>query len=75
MDFAKELKSMEYEVIPIVIFTCGTIPKGLVRGLEELEIGDQMETILTTALLRLARILKRLAVTLIPVIYYLLTLV
>ena len=42
-------------VIPIVIGALGTIPKGLVSGLEELEIRRQMETIKTTALLRSAR--------------------
>ena len=35
------------------------ILKGLVRGLEELEIGGQAKTIQTTALLRSARILRR----------------
>ena len=30
---------MKETVIPIVIGALGTIPKGLVRGLEELEIG------------------------------------
>ena len=36
-------------VIPIVISALGTIPKGLVRELEELEIGGRAETIQTTA--------------------------
>ena len=35
------------------------IPKGLVRGVEELEFGGQAEIIQTTALLRSARILRR----------------
>ena len=39
-------------VIPIVIGALGTIPKGLLRRLEELEIGGQVEIIQTTALLR-----------------------
>ena len=46
-------------VIPIVVGTFGTIPKGLVKGLENLEIRGQVETIQTTALLRSTRILKR----------------
>ena len=41
-----------------VIGVLAMIPKGLVRGLEELEIGGQAETVQTTAL-RSARILKR----------------
>ena len=36
------------EIIPIVSGALGTIPKGLVRGLEELEIGGRAETIQTT---------------------------
>ena len=50
---------MKVTAIPVVIGTLGTIPKGLVQGLEELEIRGQVETFLTTALLRLARILRR----------------
>ena len=34
-------------VIPMVIGALGTIPKDLVRGLEELEIGEKAETIQT----------------------------
>ena len=37
----------------------GTIPKGLVKGLEYLEIKRTVETILTTVSLRLAGILRR----------------
>ena len=45
-------------VIPIVIGALGTITKRLVQGLEKLEIMGQVETVLTRALLRLARILR-----------------
>ena len=45
-------------MIPIEIDARGTTPKGLIRGLEELEIGGPAETIQTTALLRSARILR-----------------
>ena len=38
--------------------TLGTIPKNLVKGLEELEIGVRAETIQTTALLRSLRMLR-----------------
>ena len=37
----------------------GTVTKGLLKGLEDLKIGRQDETIQTTALLRTARILRR----------------
>ena len=50
---------MKVTVTPIVIRALGMISKGLVRGLEELEILGQMETIQITSLLRLARILRR----------------
>ena len=40
---------MKVMVIPIVIGALGTIPKGLVKGLENLEIRGQGLTIQTTA--------------------------
>ena len=46
-------------VIPIVVGTLGTIPKGLVKGLKDLEIRGQVEVIPTTALARSLRILRR----------------
>ena len=46
-------------VISIVIGALGTTPKGLIKGLEDLEIRGQVETIKTTALLRSDRILRR----------------
>ena len=36
-----------------------TITKGLSKGLDDLEVGGRVETIQTTALLRTARILRR----------------
>ena len=36
----------------------GTVAKGLLKGLEDLEVGGQVETIQTAALLRTARILR-----------------
>ena len=50
---------MKVAVIPIVIGALGTIPKGLVKGLEDLELRGQVQTIQTTALLSLTRILRR----------------
>ena len=46
-------------VILIVIGALGIIPKGLLRGLDELDIGEQVKIIQTTALLGSARILRR----------------
>ena len=46
-------------MIPIVTGTLGTVPKGLAKGLEELEIRGKIKIIQTTALLRLARILRK----------------
>ena len=45
--------------ILIVIGAHGMVPKGLKRDLEELEIRGQIITIKTSALLRAARILRR----------------
>ena len=50
---------MKVTIGPIVIGVLGTITKGLLKGLEDLEIGGRAETIQTTALLRTARILRR----------------
>ena len=50
---------MKVTIIPIVIGTFGTVTKGLLKGLEDLELGGRVETIQTTALLKTARILRR----------------
>ena len=50
---------MKVTIIPIVIGAFGTVTKGLLKGLEDLEVVRQVETIQTTALLRTARILRR----------------
>ena len=42
-----------------MISELGTVPKGLERRLEELEVQERIETIQTTVLLRSARILRR----------------
>ena len=49
---------MKVTIVPIVIGALGTITKGLLKGLENLEVGGRVETIQTTALLRTTRILK-----------------
>ena len=50
---------MKVTVLPIVIGALGTVTKRLVQWMEDLEIRGRMETIQTTALLRSARILRR----------------
>ena len=50
---------MKVTIVPIVIGTLGTITKGLFKGLEDLEVGGRVETIQMTALLRTAKILRR----------------
>ena len=60
-DLARELKklwNMKVTIVPIVNGSIGTITKGLLKGLEDLEVGRRVETIQTTALLRTARILR-----------------
>ena len=62
LDLARELKKLwnrKATIMPIVIGALGTITKGLLKGLEDLEVGGRVETIQTTALLRTARILRR----------------
>ena len=62
LDLARELKklwNMKVTIVPIVIGALGTVTKGLLKDLEDLEVSGRVETIQTTALLRTARILKR----------------
>ena len=62
LDLARELKklwNMKVTIVPIVIGALGTITKGLLKGLENLEVGGRVETSQTTALLRTAKILRR----------------
>ena len=47
---------MKVTIVPIVIGAFGTVTKGLLKGLEDLEVGGRVVTIQTTALLRMARI-------------------
>ena len=55
----KKLRNMKGIIIPIVIGTFGTVTKGLINRLEDLEAGGRVETIQTTTLLRTTRILRR----------------
>ena len=61
-DLARELKNlwnMKMTIISIVIGGFGTVTKGLIKGMEDLEVGGRVETIQSKALLRTARILRR----------------
>ena len=59
----KKLWNMKVTVIPVVNGELGTVTKSLVQGLEDSEIRGRVETIQTKALLRSARILRRVLVT------------
>ena len=66
LDLVKELKklwNMLVTIIPIVIGAFGTVTKGLLKGLEDLVVSGRVETIQTTALLRTARIPRRVVET------------
>ena len=61
-DLTRELKNcvtLCNTIIPIGNGALGTVTERLLKGLEDLEIRGRVETILTTALLRSARILRR----------------
>ena len=67
LDLARELKKLwnkKVTIIPIVIGAFGSVTKGLLKGLEDLEVGGWVETIQTTALLKTSRILRRVLETL-----------
>ena len=55
---------MKVTIVPIVIGAFGTISEGLLKDLEDLEVGGRVENIQMTALLRTARILRRILETL-----------
>ena len=62
LHLARELKklwNMKVTIIPIVIDAFGTVTKGLLKRLKNLEIRGQVDTIQTTTLLRTGRILRR----------------
>ena len=55
----KKLWNVKVTIIPIVIGDLGTVTKGLEQGQEDMEITGWVETFQTIALLRSARILRR----------------
>ena len=63
LDLARKLKKLQnmnvkVTIVVIVIGALGMVTKGLIKGLEDFEIRGRVETIQTTALLILARILR-----------------
>ena len=62
LDLARELKklwNMKVSIVAIVIGAFGTVTEGLLKDLEDLEVVRRVETIQTTALLKTARIPRR----------------
>ena len=59
MKAKKTIKEHEFEDDTDFFGAVGTIPKGLIKGLEVLEISGRVEIIKTTNLLSLDRILRR----------------
>ena len=59
MELKKKIGNKKVTIIPIAIGTFGTVIKGLLKGLEDLVVGGRVVTIQPTALLRTARILRR----------------
>ena len=55
----KKIWNMKVTIIPIVFGAFCTVTKGLLKGLDDLEVGGREETIQTTVLLWTARILRR----------------
>ena len=50
---------MKVTIVPVVIGAIGTVTKRLLKGLEDLEVGERVETIQTTSSWRTVKILRR----------------
>ena len=62
LDLARELKKLwntKVTIIQIVAGAFDTVTKGLLKGLENWEVGGREDTIQTTAVLRTIRIFRR----------------
>ena len=62
LHLARELKkqwNMKVTIIAIMIGAFGSVTKRLLKGLEDLEVGERVGTIQTTTLMITARILRR----------------
>ena len=55
----EKLRNMKVTIVPIVISAFGTVTKGLLKRLEDLEVGRRVETTQTITLLRKARMRRR----------------
>ena len=58
-DLARQLKKLWNMKVTIMTGAFGTVTKELLKGLGDLEVRGRVETIQTTTLLRMARILRR----------------
>ena len=63
MGILKKMCNIKVTFIPIIIGALGTGTKGLLKGLEDMEIRVWMETIQTATLLRSARLRRRIRET------------
>ena len=54
----EKLCNRKVTIIPIVIGTFGTVSKGLLKGLEDLQVGGRAKTIQNSTLAIMARILR-----------------
>ena len=63
LDLARELKkklwNLKLTIVPIVNGAFGAVTKGLLKGLEDFDVVWRVKNIQTTALLKTARILRR----------------
>ena len=59
LNLSRELKNIWNMQVTNVFGAFGTVTKGLLKGLEDLEVGGGVVTIQTTTLLRTTRILRR----------------
>ena len=59
----KKLWNLQVTIIPIVIGAFGTVTKGLLKKLEDFEVGRRVKSIQTPTFLRTARILRRILET------------
>ena len=54
LNLAWELKKLLYMKVTVILIVIGTVTKGLLKGLEDLEVGGRVDTIQITTLFRTA---------------------
>ena len=62
LDLSRELEkvwNMKVTIIPIVSVAFGTVTTGILKRQEDFKVGEQVETIQTTTILRIARTPRR----------------